>query len=147
VTAAPHRKPALTAFTRDGLFLNGFAGLLALTGASDGASARRATEAEDGAAMEHDHSRFDLDRRPTRPGLVLEAGSWRFPIVDLTGESVLIEARDSATLRGYADIYDGDRHVAQCLIVLAAPEGALLRCSFKRRTPFRLDPPADYALG
>ena len=65
--------------------------------------------------------------------------------LDLTSESVLIEASDSATLRGYADIWDGERHVAQCLIVLAAPEGDLLRCSFKRRTPFRTMPPPDFA--
>lgn len=95
--------------------------------------------------MDQDFTRFAAERRATRPGLVLEAGTRRFPIIQMTGESVLIEAQDSATLRGYADIYDGDRHVAQCLIVLAAPEGPLLRCSFKRRTPFRIDPPADYA--
>ncbi len=86
-----------------------------------------------------------LARRAVRPGLVLQAGSRRFAILDLTAESCLIEAPDSAMLRGYADIYDGERHLAECLIVLAAPEGELLRCSFKRRTPFRLDPPADYA--
>ena len=86
-----------------------------------------------------------LARRALRPGLVLEAGTRRFPILALSGESCLIEAADSATLRGYADIYEGERHLAQCLIVLAAPEGDLLRCSFKRRTAFRLDPPQDYA--
>jgi len=86
-----------------------------------------------------------LARRPVRPGLVLAAGSRRFPILDLGADSLLIEAPDSATLRGYADIFDGERHLAQCLIVLAAPEGDLLRCTFKRRTPFRLDPPSDYA--
>jgi hypothetical protein len=86
-------------------------------------------------------------RRAIRPGLVLEAGTRRFPIIELTAESCLIEAADSATLRGFADIYDGDRHISQCLIVLAAPEGELLRCAFKRRTPFRLDAPRDFAPG
>lgn len=88
----------------------------------------------------------DAVRRPIRPGLVLEAGTRRFAILDLAADSCLIEAPDSACLRGYADIYDGERHLAQCLIVLAAPEGDLLRCAFKRRTAFRLDPPADYAM-
>ena len=86
-----------------------------------------------------------IARRPVRPGLVLQAGSRRFPILDLDHESCLIEAPDSAALRGFADIYDGERHLAQCLILLAAPEGDLLRCTFKRRTASRLDPPADYA--
>jgi len=86
-----------------------------------------------------------LARRAVRPALVLEAGTRRFPILDLTADSCLIEAPDSATLRGYADIYDGERHLSQCLIMLAAPEGDLLRCTFKRRTAFRLDPPRDYS--
>lgn len=84
-------------------------------------------------------------RAQARPGLVLEAGTRRFPIFKLSADSCLIMAPDSATLRGYADIYEGDRHLAQCLILLAAPEGEFLRCSFKRRTAFRLDPPQDYA--
>lgn len=86
-----------------------------------------------------------MPRRALRPGLVLEAGTRRFPILALSGEGCVIEAADSATLRGYADIYEGGRHLARCLIVFAQPEGNLLRCSFKRRTPFRLDPPQDYA--
>ena len=53
-----------------------------------------------------------LARRPVRPGLVLEAGTRRFPILDLTSDSCLIEAPDSATLRGYADIFDGSRHLS-----------------------------------
>ncbi|MBA3324816.1 MAG: hypothetical protein H0T41_05955 [Rhodobacteraceae bacterium] len=99
------------------------------------------------AVMGHEFTKDGpLARRPLRPGLVLEAGSRRFAILELTAETCLIEAPDSATLRGYADIFDGGRHVAQCLILLAAPEGDLLRCSFKRRTAFRTDPPPDYAL-
>ena len=47
--------------------------------------------------------------------------------------------------RGFVDFFDGDRHVAHCLIVLAAPEGPFLRCSFKRRTAPRLAPPRDFA--
>lgn len=88
---------------------------------------------------------FGEARRPVRPGLVLAAGTRRFPILELAADSCLIEASDSATLRGYADIYDGERHLSECLIVLAATEGDLLRCAFKRRTPFRLEPPRDFA--
>lgn len=95
---------------------------------------------------QHDVQPRPLARRAVRPGLVLAAGTRRFAILDLTQDSCLIEAPDSATLRGYADIYDGERHLSQCLLVLAAPEGDLLRCSFKRRTAFRIDPPQDYVL-
>lgn len=77
--------------------------------------------------------------------LTLESGSRRFPILALGRESCLIEVEDDVALRGIADIFDGERHVEQCLILLAAPEGQHLRCFFKLRTPWRPAPPADYA--
>ena len=80
-----------------------------------------------------------------RRRMELEAGSRRFPVLDLRPESCLIDAPDGAVLRGFADIWDGERHVAQCLILLAAPDGDLLRCTFKRRTPARSEPPRDFA--
>lgn len=85
--------------------------------------------------------------KTTRAALSLESGARRFPILSLGPESCLIEAADGARLRGYADILDGDRLVATCLVVLAAPEGPYLRCTFKRRTTPRSTPPADYAPG
>jgi hypothetical protein len=81
-------------------------------------------------------------------GLSLESGRRRFPILSLGAESCLIDAPDGTGLRGYADIVDGDRLVATCLVVLAAPEGRYLRCTFKRRTtPRSGPPPVDYAAG
>ena len=77
--------------------------------------------------------------------LVMECGSRRYPVVTLGAEGCLIEALDGAVPRGIADIFDGERHVAQCLIVLAAPEGAYLRCTFKRWTAVRAAPPRDFA--
>ena len=79
--------------------------------------------------------------------LSLESGTRRFPILSLKADSCLIEAPDGAGLRGYADILDGERLVATCLVVLAAPEGPYVRCTFKRRTTPRCTPPADYAAG
>ncbi len=60
-------------------------------------------------------------------------------------DDCLIEALDSGVPRGFVDIFDGPTHVAHCLIVLAAPDGPYLRCTFKRRTAPRLDPPRDFA--
>ncbi len=77
--------------------------------------------------------------------LVMECGPRRYPIVAMGAESCLIEATDGTGPRGFVDIFDGERHLEQCLIVLAAPEGPYLRCCFKRRTPSRLDPPRDFA--
>jgi hypothetical protein len=85
----------------------------------------------------------DAGRR--RRPLVMECGTRRFPVVAMGSESCLIEAPDDVVPRGFVDIFDGERHVAHCLIILAAPEGPFLHCSFKRRTPPRLTPPRDYA--
>jgi hypothetical protein len=76
--------------------------------------------------------------------LVMECGSRRFPVVAIGSDGCLIDAHDGFVPRGFADIFEGDRHVENCLIVLAAPEGPFLRLAFKRRTAPRLDPPRDF---
>jgi len=77
----------------------------------------------------------------------MECGSRRFPVVAMGSDACLVEAPDGFIPRGFADIFDGDRHVAQCLILIAAPEGPFVRCSFKRRTEWRAAPPRDFAEG
>lgn len=78
---------------------------------------------------------------------MLESGRRRFSIVSLRPDSCLIDAPDGGSPRGFADILDGERLVATCLIVLAAPEGRYVRCTFKRRTIPRSEPAADYSAG
>jgi hypothetical protein len=75
----------------------------------------------------------------------MECGRSRFPVLAIGSDGCLIEPGDGGVPRGYADIFDGERHLAQCLIVLAAPEGPYLRCTFKRWTAARPGPPADFA--
>ncbi len=77
--------------------------------------------------------------------LVMECGSRRFPVVAMGSDGCLIDAQDGWIPRGFVDIFDGERHVEHCLIVLTAPEGPFLRCTFKRRTASRLAPPLDFA--
>ena len=96
------------------------------------------------------------DAGPGRPGrspgatvggnLVLRTGSGDFRILEIGPVDCLIESERAAGLRGLAAIFDGDRQVATCLITLAAPEGAYLRCAFKRRTAVRAEPARDFAL-
>jgi hypothetical protein len=84
------------------------------------------------------------ENRPVRL-LTLECGPRAYPIVSCSRDSCLIESPDGSMPRGLVDIFDGQRHVAHCLIVLAAPEWPYLRCFFKRRTLSRVSPPADFA--
>ena len=80
-----------------------------------------------------------------RSRLVMECRSRRFPVVAMSADGCLIEAPDGRVPGGFVDIFDGERHVEHCLVVLTAPEGPFLRCTFKRRTPSRLVPPRDFA--
>ena len=77
--------------------------------------------------------------------LYMECRSRRFPVVAMGSDGCLIDVPEGFVPGGFVDIFDGERHVEQCLIVFAAPEGPFLRCSFKRRTFSRLDPPRDFA--
>ena len=55
--------------------------------------------------------------------LSLAVGKQRFPILTLDRDSCLVDAPCETVFRGYAEIFDGDRLAALCLILLAAPEG------------------------
>lgn len=87
-----------------------------------------------------------VPEHPVKAGMVLRTADASFKILDLTHDSCLIEAHVGDTLRGYVDIYDGQRHLETCLMVLAEPEGDSVRCSFKRRTPARDRAPVDFVL-
>jgi hypothetical protein len=78
-------------------------------------------------------------------GLWLAVGGRRFDIRARSADSCLIVAGPQDHFRGSADIYEGDRHIAQCLIVLAEPEGGYRRLTFKRCTPVRQSPARDFA--
>jgi hypothetical protein len=80
-----------------------------------------------------------------RSNFVMECRTRRFPVVAMGEDGCLIEAPEGFVPGGFVDIFDGDRHLEQCLVVLAAPEGPFLRCTFKRRTPSRIEPPRDFA--
>ncbi|HMQ94019.1 MAG TPA: hypothetical protein PKA33_12485 [Amaricoccus sp.] len=84
--------------------------------------------------------------RGSGPALWLEVGARRFPIVDLDRDSCLIDASPTAALRGNAAIFEGEEQLAQCLIMVAAPEGRGQRLIFKRRTEVCAMPAVDFEL-
>lgn len=84
-------------------------------------------------------------RRGRRRALSLEIGRSRFPILSLDADSCTIETPPATTLRGYANVLDGENLLALCLITLAGAEGRGQRVVFKQWTEARRDPPADYA--
>lgn len=77
--------------------------------------------------------------------LALAVGRHRFPILALDQQSCLVEAPAEAPFRGRAEILEGDRLAALCLILLSAQEGNARRITFKRITPARDAAPRDFA--
>jgi len=67
-----------------------------------------------------------------------------YPILDLWDDGFTIAADVAPTLRGYVDLYDGARQMAQCLIVRSDADGDVLAYTFKRRTDVTGGPPVDF---
>jgi hypothetical protein len=55
-----------------------------------------------------------------------------------------VDLQDAPQLRGLVDLYDGSRHLYQCLIVASEEEGDEMRYEFKRNTPAVDSAPLDF---
>lgn len=78
-------------------------------------------------------------RRKSR--LRVQLGEAVFPVLRLWEEGFSLDAERTPRLRGLVDVYDGTRHLCQCLIIASTVENGELICEFKRSTP-ALDGPA-----
>lgn len=67
--------------------------------------------------------------------LHVQVGDAVFPVLRFWHDGFALDADLSpAKLRGLVDVYDGSRHVFQCLIVATSMENGELVCDFKRAT-------------
>jgi len=67
--------------------------------------------------------------------LRVEVGQAVFPVLRFWHDGFALNADLSPrSLRGLVDVYDGSRHVFQCLIVASSIENGELVCDFKRAT-------------
>ena len=71
-------------------------------------------------------------RRKSR--LRLQVGDAVYPILRLMHDGLVLDATLTPHLRGRVDVYDGSRHILQCLIVASTTDGDQLICDFKRAT-------------
>jgi hypothetical protein len=79
-----------------------------------------------------------------RNRLRVRVGDAVFPILRLWDDGFALEAKNAPHLRGLVDIYDGARHISQCLIVASTSEDGELICDFKRATAVLDRPPLDF---
>lgn len=68
-----------------------------------------------------------------------------FPILRLWETGLAVDARRVPPLRGLVDVYDGPRHVSQCLIIASQADGDETCYEFKRSTAITDLPVRDYA--
>lgn len=82
------------------------------------------------------------ERRSRR--LSVHVGGAVFPVLRLWDGGFSVDHARTPRLRGLVDVFDGPRHVSQCLIVAAAIDGEQMVYEFKRETAVLDRPPVDY---
>lgn len=76
--------------------------------------------------------------------LRVEASGSRYSILRFWEDGFALEAENAPHLRGLVDIFDGGRHLYQCLIVASEIEDGEMRYDFKRATAANDAAPLDF---
>lgn len=76
--------------------------------------------------------------------LRVQLGEAVFPVLRLWEDGLALDPDRAPHLRGLVDIYDGSRHLCQCLIVASTVENGELICEFKRATQVASGPALDF---
>lgn len=82
-------------------------------------------------------------RRDSR--MRVRVGDQVFTILRHWDDGFALDRDDAPNLRGLVDLYDGGRHMSQCLIVTASEEHGEMVYEYKRSTAVLDAPPKDYA--
>jgi len=83
--------------------------------------------------------------RSRRSRMRVRMGERTYPVLRFWDGGLALAAEDAPKLRGLVDVYDGARHLAQCLIVASGQEGDEMVYEFKRATMAAERPPVDFA--
>ena len=84
------------------------------------------------------------ERRKSK--LRVQVGDAVFPVLRFWHDGFVLDGALTAHLRGLVDLYDGSRHVFQCLIVASTIDGDEITCEFKRLTHVADKAPLDFWL-
>jgi hypothetical protein len=76
--------------------------------------------------------------------LRVRVGDEAFPVLDFGETGFALDLDNAPKLRGLVDLYDGARHLYQCLIVASEEDGTLMRYEFKRATVVSDSAPLDF---
>lgn len=89
-----------------------------------------------------DAARKAARKRTSRYRIVQDGHSFR--ALDLWRDGFSLDSETAPQLRGLVDIYDGGRHLCQCLIVASHANGSEWRFEFKRNTAASDAAPLDF---
>ena len=76
--------------------------------------------------------------------LRVQVGDEKFTILRYWDEGFSLDAEHAPHLRGLVDVYDGARHLSQCLIVASEEDAGEMVYEFKRETIAADRAPLDY---
>ena len=82
--------------------------------------------------------------RKKRSRLKVKVGDQTFVILRHWEEGFALDKEDAPHLRGLVDLYDGARHLSQCLIIASAEEADEMVYEFKWATRATDEAPLDY---
>lgn len=77
--------------------------------------------------------------------LRVHVGDEIYPVLRYSETGFSLDADHAPHLRGLVDLYDGSRHLYQCLIVASFEDQGQIHCEFKRNTAARDQAPLDYS--
>jgi len=83
----------------------------------------------------------DLKRKSR---LRVHLGDDVFPVLRMWDTGFALDAENAPHLRGLVDLYEGSRHLYQCLIVASSEENGEMICDFKRHTAAVDKAPLDF---
>ena len=76
--------------------------------------------------------------------LLVEFNKNHYPIIRLTQNGFCVDAEMAPIVRGLVDLYDGDKHLKQCLIVASKEENGIVHFDYKRNTATQTSAPKDF---
>lgn len=74
----------------------------------------------------------------------VQVGDLYYPVLRQWTDGFSVEEQTAPLLRGLVDLYDGGRHVCQCLIIASESEAGERRYEFKRNTAAADKAPLDH---
>lgn len=73
--------------------------------------------------------------------LRLLAGTQLYPVLRIWDTGFAVSTEDAPRLRGFVDLFDGTKHLYQCLVIASKDHGTERHFEFKRRSdPDRAQP-------